>query len=215
MISDDLFDTNLEKILEFFQLEKRKLRSDILNESDIKNIHNGWVQMTQVSPNQNDLCRFYKLVSDGEPQRYETNQIHYNYNTIEDIKDHINKTCATSYSAGSVYLNKPYYVKEGKIDTCLCEKCENMNEYIKCILNNKKKLNKPYIKWWAVDRLRRFCRAWAFSRRVSKGAISNFIDCSEELISWYKIKKIVSLLYLVSKVLYEPKYLVTEICKGG
>jgi len=183
MISDDLFDTNLEKFLEFFQLEKRKLRSDILTESDIKNIHNGWIQMTQVSPNQNDLCIFYKLVSDGEPQRYETNQIHYNYNTIEDIKDHINKTCATSYSAGSVYLNKPYYVKEGKIDTCLCEKCENMNEFIKCILNNKKKLNKPYIKWWAVDRLRRFCRAWAFSRTASKEASTNFNQCREQELS--------------------------------
>ena len=36
-------------------------------------------------------------------------------------------------------------VKEAKIDTCLCEKCENMNEFIKCILNNKKKLNKNSI----------------------------------------------------------------------
>ena len=149
------FAQNILRILEFvFQLEERKMRLDALTEqTDTKNIHNGWIQLSKVSPNKSDLCRFYKLVSSDDPQRFETSQVHYILSTLDDIKDSIYSTTGiTSNAISSILLSKPYYVKSGKVDTCLCEKCENMNELIKCVTSNKEKLSKPYIKMWAVDR---------------------------------------------------------------
>jgi hypothetical protein len=39
-----------EKIMKYFQLEDRKLRSDMLKEEDKLNIIKGWDAMTEVSP---------------------------------------------------------------------------------------------------------------------------------------------------------------------
>jgi len=94
-----------EKIMKYFQLEDRKLRSDMLKEEDKLNIIKGWDALTEVSPNKDDLCRFYKLVPNGEPSRFETHQIHYNYRTIEEITQHIYDTTVKNYNVASSFLN--------------------------------------------------------------------------------------------------------------
>ena len=141
-------------------LQERKERKDRLSEDDVKTIHRAWEAETEVSPDAKDTCRYYKLVPNGSPSRYEQNQVHYSFVTVEHVREVLaSPPYSLDVSVAEVWHHKPYYIRKGKVNTCLCEKCENVGEVLKAVRCNMKLLMKPHAKGEARLVVQNFLRA--------------------------------------------------------
>ena len=122
----------------FFQQPTRKLRKDKLTAKDITNIEDAWREMSEVSPNTNDQ------ITHRDWNGTETKHFRYNcFSRVVDIKNHLLNVKHQTYSDGSVRLHKPFNVKKGKNDTCMCSVCENAGLMQKAVIRNSKVLNRP------------------------------------------------------------------------
>lgn len=122
----------------FFQQPTRKLRKDKLTEKDIMNIADGWFEMSEVSPNTNDQ------ITRRDYNGTETKYFRYNcFNRVVDIKNYLLNVKGLTYSNTSVGLHKPFNVKKGKNDTCMCSVCENAGLMQLAVIRNSKVLNRP------------------------------------------------------------------------
>lgn len=137
--SKDFVETVGHKVLHrFFQQPIRKDRKDKLTEKDITNIEEAWFEMSEVSPNTNDQ------ITRRDWNGTETKHFRYNcFSRVVDIKNHLLNVKHLTYSDSSVRLHKPFNVKKGKNDTCMCSVCENIGLLQKAVMRNCKVFNRP------------------------------------------------------------------------
>ena len=99
----------------------RKKRSDRLPESDLLLAEQFWIANTEVSPNSKDVIRL-RTINSPIIER----MIHRQYRTNEPI--HISfllESGSQKMSRTGFDDCKPWFVKPGKVDTCLCKVCED------------------------------------------------------------------------------------------
>jgi hypothetical protein len=125
-------------VIRSIQIRSKKKRSDALTAKDKLDIERAWVENCEICPNAADVVR--KIDKNGKTI---TMPIHQFYNRIEDVRNwlivHLHKRLAIS----TVWLNRPWYVRKGKPDTCMCHYCENIRLAKKAIMDNNQLLNRP------------------------------------------------------------------------
>lgn len=122
----------------FFQQPTRKHRKDKLTEKDITKIEEAWLEMSEVSPNTNDQ------ITRRDWNGTETKHFRYNcFSRVVDITNHLLNVKHLTYSECSVRLHKPFNVRKGKNDTCMCSVCENIGLLQKAVMRNTKIFNRP------------------------------------------------------------------------
>lgn len=143
----------------------RDIRSDALSTRDIALIQRWWDDCTEVSPNQNDCV---KKRDSRSGNIIEKHQVHYSYVRVIDVAQHGLKTYNIKFSIATVLEHKPFYVRKGQKNTCVCIRCENMMSMIKAVKSNIKLLDREtyYIK--ASITIRRVMNSWIAFLRVFK-----------------------------------------------
>jgi hypothetical protein len=109
---------------------------------------------TECSPEKKDVIS--KTFKHGK----EEHSIFYQYITDGEIHAAYNKAypdATISYSA--FYDRKPWFVRPGKDNTCLCRYHEQLRLSVKCVQSNGKVLRALSIKTWACEVITFFLRA--------------------------------------------------------
>jgi hypothetical protein len=98
---------------------QRNARSDKISEYDRSLAETYWASMCAVSPNKKDVVKL-KI----SPGVIEEHSIHRQYHTDEHIYDEFVKEKGIKMGE-TVFIDcKPWYIRKGKDDTCLCTNCE-------------------------------------------------------------------------------------------
>ena len=111
----------------------------------------------------NDLVRHYLKAPDGSGLRFHVEQRLYFYGKLEDtsIQFYITDTLkGPKYSLSTLSIYRLWWMYPDIDNTCLCKDCENLNELIKAIRNNRNKLDKPFRKIRARYALQAFQKAY-------------------------------------------------------
>ena len=213
--SSDETQTDWDSTLPFLKPSDRKTRSDAMSAEDIGMIRDAWDRHTEVSPNSGDVCRryFHGRATAGSPARFEVHQKHYSYVTVALIQQRLEEENGRKFSSTSVHAHQPFYVRPGVINTCVCEKCENVKEYMKACHHNAGVLDRPYRRYVAWSTLLRFFRA---CRPVLSRSISDSLnEHCRATARGLRPARVVRTLYVVSKWAWERKLLISEVCAGG
>jgi hypothetical protein len=121
-------------------LSRRKKRSDRLPESDRLLAEQFWIANTEVSPNVKDVIRLRKANSPVIEH-----MIHRQYRTNEAIHLSFLLESGVQRMSRTVFDDcKPWFVKPGKVDTCLCKVCEDFRLAKKAATYNYELLLRPY-----------------------------------------------------------------------
>lgn len=119
---------------------ERSDRSDKLPEHDKKLAQIYWKAMTVVSPNAKDL-----LKREISPGVIEEQMIQRQFHSDRYIWDHF-LTDVKIKMGETIFVDcKPWYVRPGKDDTCLCVGCEDFRLAKQAVVYNMDLLDKPYL----------------------------------------------------------------------
>lgn len=99
-----------------------------MTDSTIQRIVEYWIEHSECSPQSKD--KVMKRLSNGKTEEH---QIHYVFGTKLELYQNFLKDTHLKVSRPIFELHRPWYIREGKMDTCLCMTCENMAEAIKSI----------------------------------------------------------------------------------
>jgi hypothetical protein len=118
---------------------QKNTRSDKISEYDRSLAETYWASMCAVSPNKKDVVKL-KI----SPKVMEEHSIHRQYHTDEHIYDEFVKEKGIKMGQ-TVFIDcKPWYIRKGTADTCLCMTCEGFRLAKQAVTNNMELLNKPY-----------------------------------------------------------------------
>lgn len=99
-----------------------------------------WIANTEVSPNSKDVIRLRK-----EKSQIIEHMIHRQYRTNEAIHLSFLQESGVLKMSRTVFDDcKPWFVKPGKVDTCLCKVCEDFRLAKKAATYNYELLSRPY-----------------------------------------------------------------------
>jgi hypothetical protein len=201
--------SNSELFAEKVLPASRRKRKDALSEKDIEIITTGFEECSEVSPNANDLVRRMKLVSDGTDSRFDVHQRHYIYKTLEEVQTAVHQRFSTKYSLAMLSTHRPYYVHKGKVNGCMCHRCENLREMIKAtsIAKYAQILCRPFIVNHHVQTIARFvraigavhhCRLWERSEKMSRKSWNRMLYLWQCVLPYHDHEKRVSYFHRIS-----------------
>ena len=127
-------------IMQFICYTNRKFRSDRLPKSDRLLAEEFWKSSTEVSPNAKDVIT---LRNKGvEPIDH---PVHRQYHINETIHTKFIEESSCKKMSLTIFNDcKPWYIREGKNDTCLCRTCEDFRLAKKAVSYNYNVLRKPF-----------------------------------------------------------------------
>lgn len=138
-------EVNVAMIVEACSHVKRAERSDVTDEKTVALAEACWRSCCETSPDKRDVM----TIDDVEYTVY------YQYKTTEEIFAEYQKEYGKKYPLGLTIFRsiRPFNVRKGKINTCLCVKCEEARLVIRAMKLNMRVLMRPYI---IFLRLKRF-----------------------------------------------------------
>lgn len=147
--------TELQAQLLLPVLNMQSIRSDKLDQITINQAAQFWSENCPVSPNANDICtrRFNGKV-------VEVHCKHYQYETEVELRQKFIQSTGIHIGTKNFSLSKPWYIREGKMSTCLCVYCEDFRLAKLCISRYREVLYRPYKPYFVA---RAFC---AFHKAV-------------------------------------------------
>jgi hypothetical protein len=165
IICGERVEHDLLKLLCFVIMEERKIRSDKLSLLDEETIISAWIASTECSPSTKDLARLYihqdcTVRGPKEHPTYIEKQIRYCYVRIHDVVKYISDSYKKDFSDTLVYLHRPWYIRPGAINTCLCADCEDCNGIKKAVQYNEQLLNKGFREHFTFTVLKVFILAF-------------------------------------------------------
>ena len=136
----------------------RATRSDATSEPTILRIENNWHENCEVSPDTGDVITLEGVAYNVFYQYKTTNAIYDSYEVQYGKTDHA--VGLTTYK-----LHKPFNIREGKVNTCLCVKCEDFRLACRFMKISLRVLDRPYL---LHRRIRLFLMAIRIKRCVMR-----------------------------------------------
>jgi len=173
-----------EIIVSLLTLRARKKRKDALTKKDLEDIEAAWVAKSEVSPNKNDVLR--KKKANGDEQVV---SVHECYNRIEDVRAWLIINKHKIFALSTVYINKPWYIRKGKPDTCMCHYCENIRLAKKATMDNAVLLGKNVAVIKAIYLLKKCVIRWRRRHvvRIGELAVEDQNDNQKTILSQYML----------------------------
>lgn len=141
----------------------RKKRSDALDKSMIYTIERAWRECSEESPNSKDVIR-YEL-EDGTKVSHPAYSC---YQRTIDIVEYLKRTFDVSLSLSVVSMHKPFYIRKGKVDTCMCHKCENIRLLKVAVTQSGRLINLPTAHVRALHILTTWTRTVLMAMRIRR-----------------------------------------------
>ena len=128
---------NVAMILQACSHVQRAERSDVTDDKVVALAEACWRSCCETSPDKRDVM----TIDDVEYTVY------YQYKTTEEIHAEYVKEYGVKYPLGLTTFRsvRPFNVRKGKINTCLCVKCEEARMVIRALKLNMRVLMRPYI----------------------------------------------------------------------
>ena len=118
----------------------RQKRFDTISTADRALATNWWDSNTEVSPNKKDVIRFR-----SKDKSTVEHCIHRQYQTDEYIHSAFLKNSGCEKMSLTYFTDlKPWYVRKGTDDTCLCRNCEDFRLAKKAVTYHGEILDRPY-----------------------------------------------------------------------
>jgi hypothetical protein len=173
-----LSEENKRAVICNVQIRAKKTRSDALTKKDILDIEAAWVANCEVSPNAADVR---KVDNNGNTK---TIPIHQFYNRIIDVRNYIIVHILKRFAISTVYIHKPWYIRKGKADTCMCHYCENIRLAQKATMDNYELLNRPTVTIRALYTLQKCCIR---TRNRTRSKL-NFLSAKGNTLSYAQLR---------------------------
>ena len=154
-------------------------------------------------------------------------QLHFSYVRTVDVQLYIRQAYQCHFCEAIVLLHKPYYVRRGQSNTCMCKACENVKYLLISVMNNSKLLVKPVRVVAALRLVRRVLISWMCVSRMRLRALSTILvrfqhwkpldlELYTRAQDIYKSKPwIFARLMFWFNYLMGSRYTIVKLCKGG
>ena len=208
-----------EEIASFLMPAKRKIRSDALGSVQINLIEQAWRECSEQSPNAKDTVRCKQL--DGS---YTVHARFACYNRTADVVSHLKSVHNVEHSITTVHNHKPYYIRNGTVDTCLCHYCENIRLMKVAILQRATTVSAPLLFVQAINTIKHFIRTFRFIKYMRRlPGFPRAISRGQYVLCWLIVHRFchfdtrfpIDTMVSACRGAYKAEILDRVLCKGA